>query len=131
MTLFPPCYETYDSAKGIAQVAGGEVMGRMKDFDRRIRQGGDDAIAAVNEYVSGVEGWLKSFAALTKQVIPQWVPVSERLPEPHHHVIGWQPGFARTAEVWIGSSGQWLGGDFEPAGDITHWMPLPEPPEVK
>ena len=60
---------------------------------------------------------------------PRWIPVEERLPEPHHHVIGWQPGFARTAEVWIGSSGQWIGGDFEPAGDITHWMPLPEPPK--
>lgn len=59
----------------------------------------------------------------------EWILVEERLPEPHHHVIGWQPGFARTAEVWIGSSGQWIGGDFEPAGDITHWMPLPEPPK--
>ena len=63
--------------------------------------------------------------------MPRWIPVEERLPEQHHHVIGWQPGFARAAEVWIGSSGQWLGGDFEPAGDITHWMSLPEPPEVK
>ena len=61
----------------------------------------------------------------------RWIPVSERLPEPHGHVLGWQPDFARPAEVWIGSSGQWLGGDFEPAGHITHWMPLPEPPEVK
>ena len=58
----------------------------------------------------------------------RWIPVGERLPEQHHHVIGWQPDFARAAEVWIGSSGQWLGGDFEPAGDITHWMPLPKPP---
>jgi hypothetical protein len=61
---------------------------------------------------------------------PRWIPVGERLPEPHHHVIGWQPDFARTAEVWIGSSGQWLGGDFEPAGDITHWIPLPQPPTL-
>lgn len=30
-------------------------MGRMKDFDIRIRNGGDDAIAAVSEYVSHLE----------------------------------------------------------------------------
>jgi hypothetical protein len=30
-------------------------MGRMKDFDIRIRTGGDDAIAAVSEYVSHLE----------------------------------------------------------------------------
>lgn len=38
-------------------------MGHMKDLDRRIRQGGDDAIAAVSE------------------LLPRWIPVSERLPE--------------------------------------------------
>lgn len=29
-------------------------MGHMKDFDRRIRQGGDEAIAAVSEYVESL-----------------------------------------------------------------------------
>ena len=58
----------------------------------------------------------------------EWILADDQLPEKHEHVIGWRDGFARTAEVWIGSSGNWIGGDFEPAGEITHWMPLPSPP---
>ena len=84
----------------------------MKELDRRIRQGGDDAIAAVSE------------------LLPRWISVEERLPEQHRHVIGWQREWANSVEVWIGTSGKWLGGDFEPAGNVSHWMPLPEPPEV-
>lgn len=75
--------------------------------------------------------WIEQMEPKPHEWERRWIPVGERLPEPHHHVIGWQPDFARTAEVWIGSSGQWIGGDFESAGDITHWMPLPEPPEVR
>jgi hypothetical protein len=58
----------------------------------------------------------------------QWIPVSERLPEQREHVIGWGVDFARPAEVWIGGDGAWYGGDFEQAGRITHWMPLPDLP---
>lgn len=63
--------------------------------------------------------------------VPKWIPVSERLPEESERVIGWRPGLARVGEVWRNASGEWLCGDCEPAGGITHWMPLPEPPEVK
>ena len=57
-----------------------------------------------------------------------WIPVGDRLPALHEHVIGWQQGWARSAEVWRGSKGQWLGGDFEPADEVSHWMPFPAPP---
>ena len=113
-------------------------MGAMKDFDRRIRQGGDDAIAAVSECVSGVEGWLKSFAALAKHVIPRWIPVSERLPEEGVVVLAYLP---KQADVESGvyaamlSKLQTLKGTFSTSFgfgfEATHWMPLPEPPEVK
>lgn len=114
-------------------------MGAMKDFDRRIRQGGDDAIAAVNEYTVGVEGWLKSFAALAKHVIPLWIPVSERLPDRNVYVLVFIPAAAeKTYIASLDEGGMWFSSD--PTADAyslgedgapTHWMSLPEPPEVK
>ena len=111
-------------------------MGRMKEFDIRIRNGGDDAIAAVNEYTSAVEAWLKSFAALATHVIPQWIPVEEQLPEEDRLVLWFRPD-----KRWPVSAGRFClphhvdeGRDFAvpfSEGKYTHWMPLPEPPEVE
>ncbi len=98
-------------------------MGHMKDFDRRIRQGGDDAVRAALEY------------ALT--VAARWIPVEERLPEEGEQVIVWMPdcphhpcgmdmGSCMTDSwgvSWMVSGGR--------SAFPTHWMPLPEPPEVK
>ena len=91
-------------------------MGHMKDLDRRIRQGGDDAIAAVGE------------------LLPRWISVEERLPEDEDReltsVLGWngvsvrEVVFApreRPGSQWSSAAG---GHEF-----ITHWMKLPEPPE--
>lgn len=82
-------------------------MGYMKDFDRRIRQGGDDAVRAALEY------------ALT--VAARWIPVEERLPEEGEVVLLYYGGDTDPIAV-----GKYLG-----LGGVTHWMPLPEPPEVK
>lgn len=88
-------------------------MGHMKDFDIRIRNGGDDAIAAVSE------------------LLPRWIPVTERMPLdiPHGYCLvtdGTNVGTANWSES---------GKCFDHCIDRdywkpTHWMPLPEPPEV-
>ena len=131
-------------------------MGHMKDFDRRIRQGGDDAIAAVSEYVKELEGEVASARAcadmmlqgtgqklgeeLARRVMdehypPRWIPVGERLPEEGVVVLAYLP---KQADVESGvyaamlSKLQTLKGTFSTSFGFgfkaTHWMPLPSPP---
>lgn len=103
-------------------------MGAMKDFDRRIRQGSDDAIAAVAELWEAREKILFDITdAFTKA---RWIPVSERLPELGLSVIG-VGGESSPREMWLDLNHQWHMADGSEVDLVTHWMPLPEPPEVK
>jgi len=60
-----------------------------------------------------------------------WIPVSERLPEGSCRVLAWDG--TRVSEVHFHprakQSEQWY--SFAGHESPTHWMPLPEPPEVK
>jgi hypothetical protein len=131
-------------------------MGHMKDFDRRIRQGGDDAIAAVSEYVESLHnelarqsrlmhdarimlvgspvgsGCYEAFRLLNEEPSP-WIPVSERLPEIGVSVLCSSKEPPGEDWVWIGQREQyeWYFPGANEMGTPTHWMPLPEPPEVK
>lgn len=67
---------------------------------------------------------------------PLWIPVSERLPEEWWPVLGliqyhdekeppaqqvlWYLGNGHWRETWRGDMIE---------SDVTHWMPLPQPPE--
>jgi hypothetical protein len=60
----------------------------------------------------------------------EWISVSDRLPEDRTVVLAWQGkrvvfGYARDGQ-WIDTLYGWVIPD-----GTTHWMPLPEPPEVK
>lgn len=87
-------------------------MGHMKDLDRRIRQGGDDAIAAVGE------------------LMPRWIPVGEWLPEEEQDVVVFTHEGTHVAA--LDEDGLWCPshGDGWMFPDVTHWMPLPEPPDL-
>jgi hypothetical protein len=136
-------------------------MGAMKDFDRRIRQGGDDAIAAVSEYVESLHnelarqsrlmhdarimlvgspvgsGCYEAFRLLNEEPSP-WIPVSERLPEVHTTVLAVTRAFPkdiRLAQMASYDGVMWrfcdMDDDDVDSFGVTHWMPLPEPPEVE
>ena len=53
----------------------------------------------------------------------EWIPVSERLPPEETRVLATDGDKVFESEYW---SGRW-----EWCADVTHWMPLPNPPKVK
>ena len=78
----------------------------------------------------------------------KWISVEDSLPEDGEMVLVYEPSFAKTDKrerergyakrsygVRLGSYVGGLG-YMRPEGcngryDVTHWMPLPEPPEIK
>lgn len=56
--------------------------------------------------------------------VPRWIPVTERLPEPDDLVLAYCPVRKETPrEIVMRGWAVMI--------HATHWMPLPEPPEVE
>lgn len=62
----------------------------------------------------------------------KWISVKDRLPEPFVTVLVHMPQETPLPTVhagYISKDGVWVGGMFKrEADEVTHWMPLPEPP---
>ena len=102
------------------------MMGVMKEFDRRIRGGGDDAIAAVSELWEAREKTLFDMTdAFTRA---RWVPVCERLPDVDALVIACVNGRHVTTLRRHKQEGFWQheDGDIDQI-NVTEWMNLPAP----
>lgn len=70
----------------------------------------------------------------------KWISVKDRLPEPHCVVLAYGEGevgvasFQKLQKDWLGGGAIWLDVSqtwWDPNPEITHWMPLPEPPKEK
>lgn len=63
----------------------------------------------------------------------RWIPVTERLPDIGVSVLCSSPEPPGDDAVWIGQREEyeWYFPGANEMGTPTHWMPLPEPPEVK
>ena len=63
-----------------------------------------------------------------KAEIPRWIPVSDRLPESAQRVIVCRKDGRSEQGVYLGVNGWWkvYGTNTK---SITHWMPMPAPPE--
>ena len=62
---------------------------------------------------------------------PRWISVEERLPEDYEDVvIIMRNGASSWYRVAYREYGGWsLGGGRRVTDEVTHWMPLPEPPK--
>ncbi len=77
---------------------------------------------------------IEELQAATKAAVPQWIPVSERLPKVGESILVYdETGFygriytIKTCEQSILR----MRGDVPHYTKATHWMPLPAAPEVK
>lgn len=64
--------------------------------------------------------------------VQEWIPVTERLPEKGQEVLVFDTRENWTGFAWLRPDETWtaLGFDFPfDLGEVTHWMPLPEPPK--
>lgn len=57
-----------------------------------------------------------------------WIPVNERLPEDDQRVLVWSQSNGLHI-AYLDRRRQWRDADDNYGKKITHWMPLPEPPE--
>ena len=92
-----------------------------------------DAIEELQQTVDHYKGcsddWYKE-ACDYKAMLPRWISVTERLPEPYFDVLS-TDGESVGIASYQKKGGYWLGSDvfYDAHVAVTHWMPLPEPPK--
>lgn len=59
----------------------------------------------------------------------KWISVNEQLPEKMQSVLVYRDG--DMGVDFIDDNGGWFWNDTDELPPVTHWMPLPAPPEVK
>jgi hypothetical protein len=97
-----------------------------RDEIKRLRTQGDGLADRVGSLFRETQELYRHIA--TQQ---PWIPVSERLPEQGEHVLGFCSKIG-TQVAHLTDESAWYWGTSGVLGyDATHWMPLPEPPEVK
>ena len=87
----------------------------------------EQAADAIEQLSAVNERQLLEIAVLIK---PRWIPVTERLPEADGSFItAYSKGY--VTQNWYMTfhhgGGKWYQNS-EDTGEVTHWMPLPEPP---
>ena len=70
--------------------------------------------------------------ARLEELVPKWISVKERLPENTKAIIVWCPERANQyTAYWRFDEWWFFGGIGLLTEPVTHWIPLPSPPEAK
>ena len=114
-----------------------EIMRLVVECDKRIYPQGlpsiDILISAAADAIEELQHEIKHWEEAVKTAldfIPIWIPVGEHLPEADVNVLVRSGSFV---SVWSLREGAvyWEDGYgyFHDMCEVTHWMPLPEPPK--
>lgn len=76
--------------------------------------------------VGQIEEALRAVPAVS---VPQWISVKDRLPDDNDRVIAFRPYEAEVSAYRYCVKWGWSLKTSMSYNGITHWMPLPEPPE--
>ena len=107
-----------------------EKFAEMEAEIERLENKLTDAEACNARLVEQVEDLTAELVALRERT--RWIPVSERLPDHKQSVLAvanrevTNTYYDVNFRKWSKSKYYWF-----PEGEVTHWMPLPEPPEVE
>ena len=109
------------------------AAGTARDEDAQLAFEAADAIEELSrEYESVAASLTESVELVRKLQQPRWIPVTERLPEEDSDVIAFTDEGMMFTVQYMGIMGDEPVFDDDNgsawAGEITHWMPLPEPP---
>lgn len=108
---------------------------------RRLMHTAADVIETLINYEALYQELTDQAQKLARRLLtqfPAWIPVTDRLPEDHDWVLVWHTGYKtpkkalfHVAECFeFDGGGAWyLDGYSSLEGTVTHWMPLPDPPE--
>ncbi|HBA6432806.1 TPA: DUF551 domain-containing protein [Escherichia coli] len=113
------------------------VVPEEKPMPNPLKMYAVDAVAAIAE----VRGWNACRAAMLQSqdsgIKDSWISCSERMPNDKQYVWCWGKSYGWTeCDTFEGyydcSRNKWWAvtdNGEEPASKVTHWMPLPEPPQ--
>ena len=105
-----------------------ENAGYWKDFAGIIA----DAISTITEKTQRIENMETMIEDMEERIAIMtehglWIPVTDRLPQDDEDVLVWVNGTHR--DMAYRDEGVWYDEEHNHLKNITHWMPLPEPPK--
>jgi hypothetical protein len=81
------------------------------------------------QYLGGLEEKIADHLIANGVTIQKWIPVSERLPKPITDVLSYRGHRNLMQEDCVDKKGKWYSEYKYDGANVTHWMPLPEPPK--
>lgn len=95
----------------------------------------DMKLQGANAAIAGMQREIERMVIDSVNSKPQWIPVTERLPDAFKHVLVNIPGMTphpTVQEAFLEKNGMWYSNGFRySAEEITYWMALPEAPKEK